>query len=71
MRQADQARAPISPPSNPSLRSFKNSSRDCRRAGELAGTALGIIFATTLSLVFFLRSWINLTLGACVVGSGW
>ena len=39
---------------------------------ELAGTALGIIVATmmltTLSLLFFLRESINLTLGACAGG---
>jgi hypothetical protein len=56
MRQADQARAPISPPSNPSLRSFSSTFRRLPTRRELAGTALGIIFATmmptTLTLLF-------------------
>ena len=53
MRQADQARAPISPPSKVIQKQLAR--LPTRR--ELAGTALGIIFATmmltTLSLLFF------------------
>jgi hypothetical protein len=57
LRQADQARTDFSAVES-EIEVIQKQLRDCRRAGELAGTAPGIILATmltTLSLLFFLR----------------
>jgi hypothetical protein len=59
MRQADQGARTDSPRSNPSFKVIQIQLARLPTRRELAGTALGIIFAammlTTQSLLFFLR----------------